>query len=323
MVTIFIPTYNSEKTIACTLDSILRQTYQDWELLCVDDSSQDSTITIIERYASLDSRIRIFHKHNEGSVPYSWNFIFPKIRGEYTLYMSHDDLLLPDSVEILVRDMTYSNSECAIPVVRFFEDNLIDPEDKYLKQNQKYAQRVGSVISGLEAFDLMLDYSVPGFALWKTSIIRHLGVPITSFNSDEFAQRLWVKHCQTVIFSSAIYGYRQTENSIVRGFKPYHIYSLDTNLRLCKEIEDTPNNISHERKRMLKYKYYFTLIYLSCCFLKNKDSFDDKENIKDLIEESRKHFGTLSLPRTLKEIVPYLCSINKFMFYNILPLLRY
>lgn len=319
MVTIFIPTYNSSACIGRTLDSVINQTYQDWEILCVDDSSNDDTSHILKEYSDKDKRIKWFSKPNEGSVPFSWKYVLPKISGEFTLYMSHDDLLLPDSVERLVGDQKLNNADCTIPIVRFFEKDISNPEKKYEEINSQYAKRAGTSISGLEAFNLMLDYTIPGFGLWRTSVIRDLGIPTTSFNSDEFAQRLWVKHCNTVAFSFAIFGYYQTEKSIVKGFKPYHIFSLDTNLRLFKEICDSIDIIPQDRMRILRYRFYFALLYLSRIFYHNQNDYDSSQQseIIDLIEHSRKEYGILPIPKTIRELSAFLCSLTTSIFYMV------
>ncbi|MDE5758518.1 MAG: glycosyltransferase family 2 protein, partial [Allobaculum sp.] len=317
MVSIFIPTYNSSSSIGQTLDSVINQTYTDLEILCVDDSSTDDTLDIIHKYAERDKRVNVFCKPNEGSVPFSWKYIFPKISGEFTLYMSHDDLLLPDTVSKLLDDQKKHNADCTIPVVRFFGKDISTPEVSYEKINRQYSSRVGSSITGLQAFVLMLDYSIPGFGLWRTELIRKLGIHTTSFNSDEFAQRLWIKKCRTVTFSSAVFGYYQTESSIVKGFKPYHLYSLDTNLRLFSEMVADIKNIPKDKAKFFRYKFYLSLLYLARIFFHNLKEYDLKmqQDIMELIEQSRKTYGILPLPETIRESFAFICSLSKHTFY--------
>ena len=94
-----------------------------------------------------------------------------------------------------------------------------------------------SIITGRNAFNLMLNYDIPGFALWKTSLIRELGMPTESFNSDECMQRLWVLQCKKVAFCpDAKFYYRMSGNSIGKGLRPYHFGSLLTQRKLFKAI---------------------------------------------------------------------------------------
>lgn len=65
-VSIIVPVYNAEKTLHQCVDSIIHQSYKDWELLLIDDGSKDQSATICDEYAQLDKRIRVFHKSNGG-----------------------------------------------------------------------------------------------------------------------------------------------------------------------------------------------------------------------------------------------------------------
>lgn len=327
MVTIFIPTYNSSKYIEHTINSVLNQSFPDIEIICIDDSSTDNTWNILNRYAKLDNRVRIFKKDNEGSVPFSWRYVIPLIKGEYTLYMSHDDILDRDAINKMVSAFDKFHVDCVIPTVRFFEKDLYNPETRYESINQKYASRVGHTLTGAEAFNLMLDYSIPGFALWRTSIIKNNGVPLSSFNSDEYAQRLWVRHCRNIFFSEALFGYRQADESIVRGrIKPCHVFSLDTNLRLYLDM-NSEDIISPRRKSKLTYDYYSSMLYLVAWYRENLDRFNIKEcsQIDDLICRSRKSMGILSIPLSIKKLIVFLSSLNGFLFGAIVRLysLRY
>ena len=66
MISIITPVYNAEKFISSMIDSVLVQTYQDWELILVDDGSKDASAEICKEYATKDTRIRVIHQHNRG-----------------------------------------------------------------------------------------------------------------------------------------------------------------------------------------------------------------------------------------------------------------
>ena len=104
IVSIIIPIYNAERTLARCVDSILNQTYTDFELLLVDDGSTDTSGAICDGYAAKDSRVRVFHQANSG-VSASRNLALDQARGDYLQFLDSDDWITPDATSCLVRAM--------------------------------------------------------------------------------------------------------------------------------------------------------------------------------------------------------------------------
>ena len=238
MVSIFIPTYNAANCIEQTLENVTNQSYSDIEIWIVDDASVDGTQEVLKKWEKKDSRLHLLLKDvNGGNVPLSWNTVLPYLQGEWILYMSHDDLLSKDCVELLV-ERGKDGVECVIPSCVGFEQNPLVPEDDMREFNRRSdVSNREPIITGRKAFDLMLNYDIPGFALWKTSLVRKMGMPTESFNSDECMQRLWALHCKKVAFCpEAKFYYRMSAKSIGKGLKPYHYGSLLTQRRIIKTI---------------------------------------------------------------------------------------
>ena len=283
MISIFLPTYNCASFVSQTIDSILSQTYSDFELLCVDDGSTDETLSVLHNFASSDRRIQVFSKVNQGSVPYSWNFIFPHLNGEYTLYLSHDDYL-PCTFLTDMLSCATSNVDAVIASVRFFETDYFSPEERYSELNQKNDMSNKPTISGRKAFLQMLNYNIPGFALWRTNLIKQIGMPTESFNSDEAMQRIWALNCRTVAFSDAKFGYRQSDSSVVKGLKAYHYASLLTQKRILKELSCSEllfNAYAHR----FEWQFLRSLLYLTRQFLKRRKEYSatEQNNIKQIL----------------------------------------
>lgn len=97
LISIIIPTYNSEKYIARTIDSIMNQSYQNIEIIIVDDGSQDGTKSIVEKYNLGDNKIRYFYQKNSGA-PVARNYGFSKARGKYIIFFDSDDEMLPNGI---------------------------------------------------------------------------------------------------------------------------------------------------------------------------------------------------------------------------------
>ena len=226
-VSVFIPTYNASGCIDATLKSVLCQTYKDLEVWVVDDCSPDDTVAILRRWQERDSRVNILTKEkNEGFVPYSWNRVFPRLKGELTLYMSHDDYLSPDCIELLVKSQQESGVDAVIPDCVFVYDDGLE----------KSSFSSSITFSARKAFARMLNYDIPGFALWRTSLIKDKGMPTEAWNSDEGMQRIWALNCKNgvALCPQAKFFYRISQASITKGLKPYHLTGLKTQKRLFK-----------------------------------------------------------------------------------------
>lgn len=100
MISIVMPAYNSEKYISNAIESVLSQSYTDWELIIVDDGSTDLTPEIIDEYAEKDNRIKVFHRENAG-VSAARNFALQNIYGEYVTFIDSDDLYYVDRLKIM------------------------------------------------------------------------------------------------------------------------------------------------------------------------------------------------------------------------------
>ena len=106
LVSIITPTFNSGKYIRDTIDSVISQTYPNWELLITDDCSTDATCEIVEKYAAMDSRIKLFRleKNSGGGVARS-NSI-EHANGRYLAFCDSDDRWLPNKLEKQLQFMT-------------------------------------------------------------------------------------------------------------------------------------------------------------------------------------------------------------------------
>ncbi|MBP5455845.1 MAG: glycosyltransferase family 2 protein [Paludibacteraceae bacterium] len=101
-VSIVVPVYKSEKTIHRCVDSILNQTYDNFELLLVDDGSPDKSGRICDEYALADTRVKVFHKEN-GGVSSARNLGIDNVQGEYLVFVDSDDYVGQDYLSHLLQ----------------------------------------------------------------------------------------------------------------------------------------------------------------------------------------------------------------------------
>lgn len=103
-ISVIVPIYNVEKYLSCCIDSILAQTYTDFELLLIDDGSSDGSGKICDEYAKKDIRIKVFHKEN-GGVSSARNVGLDNARGEWVAFVDSDDTLDVDFLRYSLLDI--------------------------------------------------------------------------------------------------------------------------------------------------------------------------------------------------------------------------
>ncbi len=145
-VSIIVPAYNAQNTIGRCLDSILKQTYSDFELLVMDDGSRDDTPRILDEYAAEDARIRVIHKGNSG-VSDTRNQALDLASGEYIQFLDADDWIAPDATRLFVRAME-DNPTCDMVIADFYRvvgKNLSqkgDIEEERILTREEYADEM-------------------------------------------------------------------------------------------------------------------------------------------------------------------------------------
>lgn len=104
MVSVVIPVFNVARLLPRCLDSLIAQTYTDWQAICVDDGSTDGSSDILDRYAAADARIIVFHTPNQGASR-ARNLGLDKAGGEQLMMVDSDDFIHPQTFEICVGQM--------------------------------------------------------------------------------------------------------------------------------------------------------------------------------------------------------------------------
>lgn len=137
-ISVIMPVYKVEKFIRKCLDSLLAQTFTQWELIAVDDGSTDKSGEICDEYAARDSRITVIHKEN-GGAPSARNAAIPLSRGEYLYFMDSDDWAEPNMFEEMYALAKKHNAQLVVSgyyIETYFSDT------KFYSQEQSLPSRV-------------------------------------------------------------------------------------------------------------------------------------------------------------------------------------
>ena len=132
LISVVIPAYNAGQFLDETLESVLSQTYENWECIIVNDGSTDKTEFIAKKWCEKDARFRYFYKENSGASD-TRNLGIKEARGEYIAFLDADDLYMPNFLEICLENLVEKDVDLVAPKMLEFWDvqnEVIEDEDK-------------------------------------------------------------------------------------------------------------------------------------------------------------------------------------------------
>ena len=125
LISIVTPSYNAEKLIGRTIESVLMQSYQNWELIVIDDCSKDGTREVVKAYIERDARIRLLPlKENNGAPAAPRNIGIREASGEWVALLDADDIWHPRKLELQIKAMQRADVSFSCTQMRDFTDDL-------------------------------------------------------------------------------------------------------------------------------------------------------------------------------------------------------
>lgn len=173
LVSIIIPTYNTAKYLPACLDSIINQTYQNLEIILIDDGSTDNSYEIAKEYAQKDSRIKLIHQKNAGQSC-ARNHGINLATGKYIGFIDSDDQIKKDFIEKLLKPFSQQNtilSVCGVQYKRLRQKSTSNVYINPIRKKHK-SESYKSYILYLLAIDGRMYSSVN--KLYKTNIVKKL-----------------------------------------------------------------------------------------------------------------------------------------------------
>lgn len=295
-ISIIVPVYNAEKYLKECIDSVVKQSYQDWELILINDGSTDDSLQICKEYAQIDKRIIVIEKDN-GGVSESRNIGIVKSKGEWITFLDSDDLLLPNALELVSRIDT--NIKVLITGSILFEnkDKINIPEKKlctdFIQVNSALVQsailnypKFIKRFSNRKVLNPYNNWSCWGKFFKKEAIIENEILFNTKLKLGEdllFCLNVYDHIDFIELCEYPYYCYRVNVSSVTHHFR-------DDRLRNTMQLVNEIKNIISE-DQMYNYYHFVTDRVFACVrlyFLNNSCSLKDKEkasHLKSLCEE--------------------------------------
>lgn len=244
-ISVIVPVYNAERYLRQCIESVLKQTFRNFELLLIDDGSKDNSGTICNEYAQKDKRIVIIHKQNSG-VSDSRNKALDIARGEYVITLDSDDYWIKDTT---LEDLLHMAESQQLDIVRGEYKN-VDAFGKTI-QDSPYAQMRAPYISKtLDSFSF-LSLIVKGEYFLVLCLIRRSTIASLRFNTQrvfledaEFYLRMLQQPLKCTYIPICFYAYRKHNNSVTEKVHPQKFFDALDYTRLCfnlaKQESSTP-----------------------------------------------------------------------------------
>lgn len=244
LVSIIIPTYNRAKLIGETLDSILAQTYKNWECLVVDDGSTDDTKKLVSNYVAKDDRFQ-YHERPDTHLPGgngARNYGFELSKGEYVQWFDSDDLMLPEKLELKVETLVNNDVDFVVCSGAEMSENSINPQKKwdlYLTENTLFDHLIGNIVFGTNGPMFNRAFLTLDVLFNETLLIKQ---------EWEFFNRLLMNKPSIKIIEKVLYVYRVFPES-KRGTFTY----------------------SREQNKMKAHRLVFNMVKSNTLFTKEQD----------------------------------------------------
>lgn len=281
LVTIIVPVYNVEKYIYECVDSLIKQTYKNIEIILIDDGSKDKSGTICDNYAASDARIKVIHKQNEG-LGFARNTGLKAAQGNFVTFIDSDDKADADLVENLVNGIYEANGDtCIGGFKRISANGVIGFEERYDTAvfegknvyNNLFARMLGSAPDKHDAIRMSV-WNV----MYSMDIVRRHNIEFPServfISEDIIWDSEYYKYAKkAIVIDSTAYNYRITPGSLTQKYKP------DMLEKICVLYNEMCNRLSGDKTKITRLQRQF-FVNLKACIKQENSSVSHKSNVE-------------------------------------------
>ena len=287
-VSVIVPVYNVEKYLKDCLDSVVNQTLEDIEIICVNDGSTDNSLAILEDYAKKDSRIKIINQKNKG-LSGARNTGMKYVQGEYILFLDSDDWLNDDALF----ELYWSHLDDNLDMLFFQTVDYYEEDDRY-ELNQFGGMTAiddsfeGKIFNYKDVAPIIFKMPHSAFnKLYSTSFLQRINASFPegiNYEDLAFFYDVFLKAEKVSILKKELLFYRIRENSISTsgGEKSFDIF------KSLKLVKDSLKDTTMDNKYFQDY-LMFIIVNLKFVFVRLKDEYKN-DYFKSMLE-NYEYFG--------------------------------
>lgn len=302
---VIVPIYNVENYLRKCIDSILSQTYRDFELILVDDGSTDTSNIICDEYASKDDRIVIIHKEN-GGLSDARNKGIAIAKGKYIAFVDGDDFILNNSYDLMIDEAEKNDLDIIVGYALTYYDkgNTTNKIKKRSFENKVY--------SGGDFLSMSINSQCMSMCvflnIYRANLIKNNSLFFKKgiLHEDElWTPQVFLKAKSVKYIDVDFYMHVNREGSITNNKSPKFKNAVDI-INTCYELENVYSGIEKVKRKILNS--YLLDIYLYAFYI-------GKLTQNPLI---RKSFVINKAITFKKQIHAFLFIVNKSLYYNII-----
>ncbi len=318
LISVIIPVFNRANVIEECINSVLGQTYQNFEIVIVDDGSTDNTYKICKSLAEKDTKIKLFKGEHAG-VSAARNTAIEKANGELVFFLDSDDVIHPLLFETLITAMESNNAAIGATNVIDVSQTIWNQVRQRIK-NGKSATGTTTYLSPEKVIDAALGGDSPLGCIGGVMMRRDL-VDNTKFNTEiyigedfYFIYENIIKGASAVFLKQKWYYVRHHENNSSWDYSFNGFFTRFNRRKLVWESEEKLGRTQYANKQKASAFYCF-----SVCFEKNKPYSKDSKKMRKVLRE----YKTVILPvLSFKGKIAYLLGTYCPITYSLILKLR-
>ena len=267
-VSVLVAVYNAEKTLSRCLDSLLAQTLEGVQIICIDDASTDSSLAILNDYKARHNNISVVALPANQGQPYARNQGIPLIKAPLTAFLDSDDYMAPDTLEKAVRVFDlHPETDCVLLNVRY-----IYPDG----HEHGYRTPPFDRLSGYEAFLKALQWDVHGWYVARTALYQQYPFDESCHGySDDNVTMAHYLHSREVRCCEGRYYFTQNDNSCTHQATTRRFDWVKANMSMRRQLLDW--GMKREVLDIYEKHRWLVLIDSFWFYHRNKHSFDPAE----------------------------------------------
>lgn len=269
---VIVPVYNVENYIEACIQSLLSQSYDDFEIIIVDDGSKDSSIELARNMVVNKSNVQILSKKN-GGLSDARNFGIEHSTGEYLAFIDSDDTIHPDMFKSMMNKLISEQAD------------VCSCDMEYVYSDGRRIQSSGSIVSEENPFSILLTNNSACNKLFKRSLFDQIRFPIGKWYEDLATIPILLKRASKAVHVEQVYYYYfQREGSIAHGRndKMFDIYWAIQNIEVGLDCANNPDWIEVKQRLLIEHGLFLTNLRIKKMDLWNDRRIFFRKNVQFL-----------------------------------------